>query len=137
MFKWLKKPPRKSDQSSNQKTKPLSSIDFDRKSGNRKGGCDTSYYADKVIKLLDSGPAAVACIPVKLVFSRLLEAVGRLPSGLGKHRSSYEQPQKDRNPSRYSVNYGMGINNSTPFSRRYLALPFSVIMPTTAPVVHH
>ncbi|XP_074302342.1 uncharacterized protein LOC141633870 [Silene latifolia] len=54
---------------SNQKTKHLSSLGLDQK-----------------IKPIDSSPQTVACIPVKLAFSRLLEAVGRPPSGPAKHQ---------------------------------------------------
>ncbi|KAF5189735.1 Tudor/PWWP/MBT superfamily protein [Thalictrum thalictroides] len=66
---------------SNQKTRTLSSIAVDQKS-NGKGGSRKVVNRsglDGLIKAEDC-PTTVTCIPVKLVFSRLLEAVGRPPS---------------------------------------------------------
>ncbi|XP_021762067.1 uncharacterized protein At1g51745-like [Chenopodium quinoa] len=80
-----KKLSRKVNSSSNQKTKTLSSIGFDQKFPTEK------KEGDGVIKSVNSGPQTVACIPVKLIFSRLLEAVGRLPSAPDKQGVSSEQ----------------------------------------------
>lgn len=81
-----KKPFRKVNPSSSQKTKTLASIGFDQKVPTKRKEDDTSsFYNDRVIKSVDSGLPTVACIPVKLVFSRLLEAVGRPPSTPAKH----------------------------------------------------
>ncbi|XP_052209731.1 uncharacterized protein At1g51745 isoform X2 [Diospyros lotus] len=78
--KHSKKPPKKISLSSSQKIKTLSSIGKEQKFGNNdlKHGIGTnSYQVDGLIKGA-SGPTTVACIPVKLVFSRLYEElVGR------------------------------------------------------------
>ncbi|GAB2264968.1 hypothetical protein Dimus_000039 [Dionaea muscipula] len=73
--------------SASQKTRTLSSMGINQKNGD-------NYYLDGVIKNLSSEPPTVACIPVKLVFSRLLEAVGRPPT----HGVSVNN-NKERNPS--------------------------------------
>lgn len=96
-FQGMKKPSRKLNLSSNQKTKTLSSIGFDQKFPTKRKEDDTSYCAD-VIKPVDSGPPTVACIPVKLVFSRLLEAVGRPPAAPAKLGVSVNS-NKERNPA--------------------------------------
>ncbi|KAK6926147.1 PWWP domain [Dillenia turbinata] len=75
-----RKPPKKVSLSSNQKTRTLSSIAVDHKLGYKSNIGGQSYYMDGLIKSEESGPTTVACIPVKLVFSRLHEAVGRPPS---------------------------------------------------------
>ncbi|KAK6936561.1 PWWP domain [Dillenia turbinata] len=75
-----RKPPKKVSLSSNQKTRTLSSIAVDHKLGSKSNVGGRSYYMDGLIKSEESGPTTVACIPVKLVFSRLHEAVGRPPS---------------------------------------------------------
>ncbi|PIA25865.1 hypothetical protein AQUCO_10500004v1 [Aquilegia coerulea] len=70
---------------SNQKTRTLSSIAVEQKS-NGKGGSrrvvNRSGLDGMINGLIkpENGPTTVTCIPVKLVFSRLLEAVGRPPS---------------------------------------------------------
>ena len=91
----VKKPARKMNPSSNQKTASLSSIRFGQRLKKRPRDNCSNYYMDGVIKSVDSGQPAVACIPVKLVFCRLLEAVGRAPA---KHRFSVNR-SKQRKPS--------------------------------------
>ncbi|KAL8160176.1 hypothetical protein V2J09_001713 [Rumex salicifolius] len=83
-----KKPQKRSSSSSSQKIRPLSSLGMDQKlvSVPKHGGL--KGYMAGVIKPLDSGPPIVACIPVKLVFSRLLEAIGRPSSN---HKGFSEQ----------------------------------------------
>ncbi|XP_065852170.1 uncharacterized protein At1g51745 [Euphorbia lathyris] len=61
--------------SSNQKTRTLSSIAGQQPTHYSSGG-----QMDGLIKAETSGPTTVACIPVKLVFSRLLEKINRPPS---------------------------------------------------------
>ncbi|GFY83935.1 Tudor/PWWP/MBT superfamily protein [Actinidia rufa] len=75
--KYSRKPPKKISLSSSQKIKTLSSIGTEQKLGNdlRHGTID--QQVDGLIKG-GSGPTTVACIPVKLVYSRLYEElVGR------------------------------------------------------------
>ncbi|KAL9261098.1 hypothetical protein AKJ16_DCAP12465 [Drosera capensis] len=82
-----KKQNKKASLFANRKTRTLSSMgihQMDR--GN--------HYMDGVIKPLASGPPTVACIPVKLVFSRLLEAVGRPPSGSTAHGHSVSNKER-------------------------------------------
>ncbi|XP_057542880.1 uncharacterized protein LOC130821215 [Amaranthus tricolor] len=79
------KPWLKVNLSYNQKTKTLSSIGFNQKFPIKRKGEDTSNHINGVMKSVVSRPPTVACIPVKLVFSRLLEAVGRSPSAPSKH----------------------------------------------------
>lgn len=76
--KLLRKLPKKVSLASSQKTRTLSSIGIEQKHRHLKHDAD-GYPLDGLIKT-DSVPTAVACIPVKLVFSRLYEAVGRPPS---------------------------------------------------------
>ncbi|CAO2821638.1 unnamed protein product [Amaranthus hypochondriacus] len=81
-----KKPSRKVNQSFNQKTKTLSSIGFNQKFPVKTKQKDKSSFSiNGMMKSVDMRPPTVACIPVKLVFSRLLEAVGRPPSTPAKH----------------------------------------------------
>ncbi|OVA12072.1 PWWP domain [Macleaya cordata] len=69
---------------SSQKTRMLSSIAIEQKrsgkSSSEKLASKSSSVVDGLIKLEEAGPTIVTCIPVKLVFSRLMEAVGRPPS---------------------------------------------------------
>ncbi|XP_020571598.1 uncharacterized protein LOC110018589 isoform X2 [Phalaenopsis equestris] len=60
---------------SSKKTRTLSSLASDEKLS---GECD-GHKLDGLIKTEDSVPL-VTCVPVKVVFSRILEAVGRSPS---------------------------------------------------------
>ncbi|KNA25560.1 hypothetical protein SOVF_005550 [Spinacia oleracea] len=91
-FQGMKKLTRKVNMSSNQKTKALSSIGIDQKFPVKKKEEDTSscQIDDGVMKSGNSDPQKMACIPVKLAFSRLLESVGRPPSA---------PPNKERNPA--------------------------------------
>lgn len=79
------KPCWKVNLSYNQKTKTLSSIDINQKFPIKRKEEDTSNHINRVMKSVVSMPPTVACIPVKLVFSRLLETVGRSPSAPSKH----------------------------------------------------
>uniref|UniRef100_A0A5B7A098 PWWP domain-containing protein n=1 Tax=Davidia involucrata TaxID=16924 RepID=A0A5B7A098_DAVIN len=75
--KFSRKLSKKISLSSSQKTRTLSSIATERKLSNDPKHGSNSYQVDGLIKP-ESGPTAVACIPVKLVFSRLHEElVGR------------------------------------------------------------
>ncbi|KAL3713982.1 hypothetical protein ACJRO7_006009 [Eucalyptus globulus] len=66
--------------SSSQKIRTLSSIALEPNLGNK--SIHDSFDSDIVgiIKPNSSGPTTVACIPVKLVYSRLLEKINRPPS---------------------------------------------------------
>ncbi|KAL7003790.1 hypothetical protein U1Q18_004935 [Sarracenia purpurea var. burkii] len=75
--KYSRKPLKKISISSSQKIKALSSIGTEQTLGNDSRHGSNNYQLDGLIKG-ESGPTAVACIPVKLVFSRLYEElVGR------------------------------------------------------------
>lgn len=79
--KLSRKPSKKVSSSSSQKTRTLSSIAVDHKVKNKPkvSSIKGNSYMDGLIKR-ESGPTTIACIPVKLVFSRLHEAVSRPPS---------------------------------------------------------
>ncbi|GMH28181.1 hypothetical protein Nepgr_030024 [Nepenthes gracilis] len=94
----LKKPSKKVGLSASQKTRALSSIGSNQKLSDKRRVASNYYFMDGVIKPLVPGPTTVACIPVKLVFSRLLEAVGRSPSGPTSRGVSVNS-NKERNPS--------------------------------------
>ncbi|XP_043695355.1 uncharacterized protein At1g51745-like [Telopea speciosissima] len=66
---------------SSQKTRTLSSIAIDQKSNGKTGNPKLANKSNMegLIKPVETGLTTVTCIPVKLVFSRLLEAVGRPP----------------------------------------------------------
>ncbi|XVE90493.1 hypothetical protein DITRI_Ditri20bG0082100 [Diplodiscus trichospermus] len=66
--------------SSSQKTRTLSSIGIEHYLSSRLIHDNGSCQMDGLIKPESSGPTTVACIPVKLVFSRLLEKINRPPS---------------------------------------------------------
>ncbi|KAJ4952369.1 hypothetical protein NE237_029201 [Protea cynaroides] len=72
---------------SSQKTRTLSSIAIDQKLNCKTGHPKLANKSNMegLIKPVETGLAAVTCIPVKLVFSRLLEAVGRPPSRPANH----------------------------------------------------
>lgn len=75
--KLLRKPAKKMSISSSQKTRTLSSIATQQKHGNHLKPGTNCYRVNGLIKP-EIVPTAVACIPVKLVFSRLFEElVGR------------------------------------------------------------
>ncbi|KAK4285011.1 hypothetical protein QN277_001764 [Acacia crassicarpa] len=75
-----KKAPRKASLSSSQKTRTLSSLSIEHNFSKKPLLDSFSYHTDRLIKPVVSGPTTVACIPVKLVFSRLLEKINRPPS---------------------------------------------------------
>ncbi|ONK71498.1 uncharacterized protein A4U43_C04F9270 [Asparagus officinalis] len=78
-----KKPVKKAN-ISNQKTRTLSSLATDMKNFKR------SDILDGLIKP-EEGIPLVTCVPVKVVFSRILEAVGR-PSSVFPHRARLNSP---------------------------------------------
>ncbi|KAM1070483.1 hypothetical protein ACFX13_002316 [Malus domestica] len=80
--KFSKKAAKKVILSSSQKTRTISSIPVEQNFSNKPIHHDSSsYQRDGLIKPESSGAAkTVACIPVKLVFSRLLEKINRPPS---------------------------------------------------------
>ncbi|KAJ4846364.1 hypothetical protein Tsubulata_010968 [Turnera subulata] len=78
--KLVKKLPRKAGIPSNQKTRTLSSIGVQQNFGPKLGHIGGDSEIDGLIKSDVSRPTTVACIPVKLVFSRLLEKINRPPS---------------------------------------------------------
>lgn len=76
--KFFKKVPKKLSLSSNQKIRTLSSLSTQHSLRNPLHDI-SSYQTDRVVKPEISGPTTVACIPVQLVFSRLLEKINRPP----------------------------------------------------------
>ncbi|XP_068329469.1 uncharacterized protein At1g51745-like isoform X2 [Pyrus communis] len=80
--KLSKKAAKKVILSSSQKTRTISSIPVEQNFSNKRMHHDSSsYQREGLIKPESSGAATtVACIPVKLVFSRLLEKINRPPS---------------------------------------------------------
>lgn len=93
-----KKLQKKVSLNSSQKTRTLSSIAVDRTHGSRAMYDGGNHQMNGLIKSDSSGPTTVTCIPVKLVFSRLLEKINRPPS---KVSSKVVQPSSDvgRNPT--------------------------------------
>lgn len=84
--------------SSSQKTRTLSSIAIEQKHGHKPKHDSHSSKMDGLIKQESSGPTTVACIPVKLVFSRLNESVCRPQSRAASNVASMNgDPEK--NPS--------------------------------------
>ncbi|XP_027355060.1 uncharacterized protein At1g51745-like isoform X2 [Abrus precatorius] len=78
--KSLKKMPKKLSLSSSQKTRTLSSLSTEHNLSRKTLLHDSgSYQTERLIKPAISGPPTVACIPVQLVFSRLLEKINRPP----------------------------------------------------------
>lgn len=65
---------------SHQKTRTLSSIAVEQNFSNMPIHDSVTCQMNGLIKPESSGPPTVACIPVKLVFSRLLEKINRPPS---------------------------------------------------------
>ncbi|GMI78899.1 PWWP-DOMAIN INTERACTOR OF POLYCOMBS1, PRO-TRP-PRO-TRP protein 1 [Hibiscus trionum] len=78
--KFQKKLPKKVSLFSSQKTRALSSIGIEHSLGLKPIHDSDIHQMDGLIKPESSGPTTVACIPVKLVFSRLLEKINRPPS---------------------------------------------------------
>ncbi|KAJ6379655.1 hypothetical protein OIU76_016326 [Salix suchowensis] len=75
-----RKLPKKVSLPSNQKTRTLSSIGIKQKFATKPMHDTSNGQMDGLIKPETSAPTTVACIPVKLVFSRLLEKINRPPS---------------------------------------------------------
>ncbi|KAG5233004.1 PWWP domain containing protein [Salix suchowensis] len=75
-----RKLPKKASLPSNQKTRTLSSIGIKQKFATKPMHDTSNGQMDGLIKPETSAPTTVACIPVKLVFSRLLEKINRPPS---------------------------------------------------------
>ncbi|KAL9342118.1 hypothetical protein Peur_065443 [Populus x canadensis] len=75
-----RKLPKKVSLPSNQKTRTLSSIGIKQNSVSKAMHDTSNGQMDGLIKPETSAPTTVACIPVKLVFSRLLEKINRPPS---------------------------------------------------------
>ncbi|KAL9249908.1 hypothetical protein AKJ16_DCAP11228 [Drosera capensis] len=88
----LKVAQKKVSLSGGRKIRTLSSIGISQNVGDE-------YYMDGVMKSFASGPPTVACIPVKLVFIRLLEAVGQPPSSLTSHVIPGNDTQEMNDPS--------------------------------------
>ncbi|XP_054816094.1 uncharacterized protein LOC129315945 isoform X1 [Prosopis cineraria] len=82
-----KKMPKKASLSSSQKTRTLSSLSIEHSLSRKPLHDSISYQTDRLIKPDVSGPTTVACIPVKLVFSRLLEKINRPPSKVTSNAS--------------------------------------------------
>ncbi|TYJ46984.1 hypothetical protein E1A91_A02G157300v1 [Gossypium mustelinum] len=78
--KFQKKLPKKVSLISSQKTRALSSIGIEHKLSLKPIHDSDNHQMDGLIRPESSGPTTVACIPVKLVFSRLLEKINRPPS---------------------------------------------------------
>lgn len=78
--KFPRKLQKKASLSSNQKTRTLSSISVQQNFRTKPLHYSSSSQMDGLIKPETSRPTTVACIPVKLVFSRLLEKINRPPS---------------------------------------------------------
>ena len=74
-----KKVPKKLSLSSCQKTRTLSSLSTEHNFSRKPLHDSSSYQTDRLTKPDISGSTTVACIPVQLVFSRLLEKINRPP----------------------------------------------------------
>ncbi|CAL5187480.1 unnamed protein product [Lathyrus oleraceus] len=77
--KSFKKSVKKASLSSSQKTRTLSSLSIEDNLSRKQSLTRSFYQIDKLSKPEVSGLTTVACIPVKLVFSRLLEKINRPP----------------------------------------------------------
>ncbi|KAJ1390867.1 hypothetical protein SESBI_37110 [Sesbania bispinosa] len=77
--KSFKKMPKKVSLISSQKTRTLSSLSIEHNLSKRPSLDRSFYQTDRLTKPEVSGLTTVACIPVKLVFSRLLEKINRPP----------------------------------------------------------
>ncbi|CAK8539249.1 unnamed protein product [Lathyrus sativus] len=77
--KSFKKSAKKASLSSSQKTRTLSSLSIEDNLSRKQSLTRSFYQIDKLSKPEVSGLTTVACIPVKLVFSRLLEKINRPP----------------------------------------------------------
>lgn len=81
-----------------QKTRTLSSIAVDKGFSNKSTHDSGSCEVNGLIKPEASGPPTVACIPVKLVFSRLLEKINRPPSSKAASNAASLNSDVERNP---------------------------------------
>ncbi|XP_012574384.1 uncharacterized protein [Cicer arietinum] len=77
--KSFKKIAKKVSLSSSQKTRTLSSLSIEDNLSRKPSLTRSFYQTDRLTKPEVSGLTTVACIPVKLVFSRLLEKINRPP----------------------------------------------------------
>ncbi|CAI8589411.1 unnamed protein product [Vicia faba] len=77
--KSFKKSAKKASLSSSQKTRTLSSLSIEDNLSRKQSLTRSFYPIDKLSKPEVSGLTTVACIPVKLVYSRLLEKINRPP----------------------------------------------------------
>ncbi|XP_062119820.1 uncharacterized protein At1g51745 isoform X2 [Humulus lupulus] len=100
-----KKMPKKTSSSSSQKTRTLSSIAIQHNFSNKQihdfiGGSQKDDGVMKPESSSSSGLTTVACIPVKLVFSRLLEKINRPPSSkaAGNAAAALLNSNVERNP---------------------------------------
>ncbi|KAJ0014797.1 hypothetical protein Pint_21583 [Pistacia integerrima] len=96
--KFPKKQPKKVSLSASQKTRTLSSIAIDHSLSSMTLYDTKSSQMNGLIKPASSGPTTVACIPVKLVFSRLLEKINRPPSRVSS-KVVQSSSGAERNPS--------------------------------------
>ncbi|XP_058778396.1 uncharacterized protein LOC131652534 [Vicia villosa] len=83
--KSFKKSAKKTSLSSSQKTRTLSSLSIEDNLSRKQSLTRSFYPIDKLSKPEVSGLTTVACIPVKLVFSRLLEKINRPPLKVSTH----------------------------------------------------
>ncbi|XP_015878573.1 uncharacterized protein LOC107414880 isoform X3 [Ziziphus jujuba] len=87
-----------------QKTRTLSSIAVDKNFSSKStthddsGSSQTKMKMNGLIKPESSGPPTVACIPVKLVFSRLLEKINRPPIKAASSTAALLNSDVERNP---------------------------------------
>lgn len=97
--KSAKKLPKKVSLSASQKTRTLSSLATEQNFSVKPiQDSNSSQMDDGLIKPDSSGPTTVACIPVKLVFSRLLEKINRPPSRAASNAVLLNS-NVERNPS--------------------------------------
>lgn len=96
--KFPKKQPKKVSLSASQKTRTLSSIAIDQSLSSRTLYDTKISQMNGLLKPASSGPTTVACIPVKLVFSRLLEKINRPPSRVSS-KAVQSTSGAERNPS--------------------------------------
>ncbi|KAJ8752740.1 hypothetical protein K2173_007050 [Erythroxylum novogranatense] len=93
--KFSRKLSKKVSSSPNQKTRTLSSIGIQQNFGMKPINSSSTIQMEGLIKPQTAGPTTVACIPVKLVFSRLLEKINRPPlKAPGKAAGLNRDPQR-------------------------------------------
>ncbi|GAV86948.1 hypothetical protein CFOL_v3_30374 [Cephalotus follicularis] len=96
--KFPRKLPKKANLSTSQKTRTLSSIGIEQNVNAKPIHDIDNCQIDGLIKSESSGPTTVACIPVKLVFSRILEKINRPPSRIAS-KVVLSNSDSERNPS--------------------------------------